>query len=134
MERALYILCRAFCVMKLQTLKPRVQTLNTSRVSTQVVPGSWRGDKSSTQRGYGYKWQKYREGFLRANPLCVMCQAEDKVTEATVVDHITPHEGDQKLFWSPSNHQGLCNHHHSSTKQKMEKGRGGIKSLGKSTT
>ena len=31
---------------------------------------------------------------------------------ATVVDHIKPHRGDQKLFWDRSNWQPLCEHHH----------------------
>lgn len=30
----------------------------------------------------------------------------------TVVDHIVPHRGDQKLFWDRSNWQPLCEHHH----------------------
>lgn len=30
----------------------------------------------------------------------------------TVVDHIVPHRGDQKLFWDRGNWQPLCEHHH----------------------
>lgn len=30
------------------------------------------------------------------------------ITEATVVDHIKPHRGDQKLFWDRGNWQALC--------------------------
>ncbi len=37
---------------------------------------------------------------------------ENKLTPATVVDHIIPHRGDQKLFWDENNWQGLCEHHH----------------------
>jgi 5-methylcytosine-specific restriction protein A len=40
---------------------------------------------------------------------------------ASVVDHIKPHRGDRKLFWERSNWQPLCQHHHSSTKQRMER-------------
>jgi len=66
--------------------------------------GSWRtSDQTSSQRGYGYKWQKAREQFLREHPLCLMCQAQGRVEAATVVDHITPHRGDQSLFWRRSN-------------------------------
>lgn len=39
-------------------------------------------------------------------------QAEGHITMATVVDHIIPHRGDQKLFWDRSNWQPLCEHHH----------------------
>jgi 5-methylcytosine-specific restriction protein A len=46
------------------------------------------------------------------NPLCVTCQGEGRVEAATVVDHIIPHRGDQKLFWGRSNWQSLCKRHH----------------------
>lgn len=82
---------------------------------------NWRREKNSTQRGYGYKWQSYRKGFLLENPLCVMCQAKEIVKEATVVDHIKKHEGDQELFWNPDNHQAVCKHCHDSVKQRLEK-------------
>lgn len=79
--------------------------------------------ENSNKRGYGYKWQKYRDRYLKENPLCVFCQNEGKVTAATVVDHIIPHKKDWKLFWRTSNHQPLCSFHHQSTKQRMEKGK-----------
>ena len=86
---------------------------------------------SSAQRGYGYRWQQARAVFLRENPLCCMCLADDVLTEATVVDHITPHRGDDSLFWDRANWQPLCKRHHDSDKQSSEKtgaprrGRGG---------
>lgn len=46
--------------------------------------------------------------FLAAHPLCVRCQSEGKIVPATVVDHIIPHRGDQKLFWDQKNWQPLC--------------------------
>lgn len=90
---------------------------------------------SKEPRIYGSKWDRQRVNFLRANPLCVMCQEQGRVAAATVVDHITPHNlkealrsGEQqaiakaqKLFWSQSNWQPLCKQHHDSTKQRMEK-------------
>lgn len=63
---------------------------------------------TAAERGYGYKWQQAREGFLRANPLCARHQARDQIVAATVVDHITPHKGDMDLFWQRSNWQPLC--------------------------
>lgn len=104
--------------MKLKRLKPRLQTVDQRRVET--ISDSWRQNKSSTQRGYGYKWQKARERFLKKNPLCVYCQRDDRVTAANVVDHIVPHRGDQKLFWRESNWQALCSSCHSSVKQREE--------------
>ncbi|HEM7186427.1 TPA: HNH endonuclease [Providencia rettgeri] len=84
---------------------------------------------------YGGRWAKVRLSFLNENPLCAMCKEQGRITAATVVDHITPHRlrdalasGDtewiakaQKLFWDKKNFQSLCDPHHNSTKQRMEK-------------
>ena len=67
---------------------------------------------SATQRGYDGRWRKARERFLRAHPLCVVCQREGRLTPATVVDHIVPHRGNQQLFWDEANWQPLCKSHH----------------------
>ena len=83
---------------------------------------SWRTDRRKTaERGYGYRWQKARERYLRLHPLCVMCKAEKRVTVANTVDHRIPHRGDQTLFWDESNWQALCATHHSGDKQAIEK-------------
>ncbi|WP_295378386.1 HNH endonuclease [uncultured Pseudacidovorax sp.] len=63
---------------------------------------------TAASRGYGSAWQRAREGFLRAHPLCVRCEARDLVVAATVVDHIKPHKGDKALFWERGNWQALC--------------------------
>ncbi len=105
---------------KLLTLKPKLLVLDTRRVPTMQA-GGWRTESmTSTQRGYGYKWQQARLAFLREHPLCVMCEAEGRVEVATVVDHKIPHRGDQKLFWRRSNWQPLCSTHHSRDKQREE--------------
>ena len=105
---------------KLQILKSSLPVLDTRRAPTMQA-GSWRtSGQTAAQRGYGYKWQKAREQFLRENPLCVMCEAEGLVVVATVVDHKVPHRGDQKLFWRRSNWQPLCATHHSRDKQREE--------------
>jgi len=77
---------------------------------------------SASRRGYDVHWRRARADFLAANPHCVMCRAEGRQTQATVVDHVQPHRGDPALFWDRSNWQGLCDTHHSSTKQAQEKG------------
>lgn len=82
----------------------------------------WREDKTSAQRGYGYRWQKARAAWLKKHPLCVFHLEQDQVVEATVVDHKVPHRGDQKLFWSKSNWQSLCKTCHDSIKAKQERG------------
>lgn len=64
--------------------------------------------ESSTARGYGYKWQQARAGYLAKHPLCVKCQARGLVVVATDVDHIQAHKGDMTLFWDRDNWQALC--------------------------
>lgn len=76
---------------------------------------------SAAQRGYGHKWQKAREGWLREHPLCVMHAALGRVVPATVVDHKAPHRGDMVLFWDRNNWQSLCKQCHDAHKQRLEK-------------
>ncbi|WP_422659103.1 HNH endonuclease signature motif containing protein [Paenibacillus sp. EC2-1] len=64
--------------------------------------------ESSAKRGYGHRWRVARMDFLSKNPLCVECYEAQRVRAATVVDHITAHKGDMKLFWNPENWQALC--------------------------
>ncbi|NQT14228.1 MAG: HNH endonuclease [Planctomycetes bacterium] len=58
------------------------------------------------------KWLTYRESFLQKHRWCVVCKTEGIRTLATVLDHVTPHKGDKRLFWKPSNHQALCKRCH----------------------
>ncbi|MBH9725126.1 HNH endonuclease [Burkholderia contaminans] len=130
-------------IRKLTTLKPRVKTLTSARVSA-IEPGSWRiGRTSSTARGYGYAWQKLRAEHLAKHPHCVYCLreigmadwspaevvvmcAERGIAEpiGTIGDHITAHRGDRRLQLDPTNIQTLCKPHHDSTKQREERAGG----------
>lgn len=69
---------------------------------------------------YNSRWAKARLTFLARNPLCVFCQKEGRLRQATVVDHVIPHKGDRTLFWDSDNWQSLCQMHHSGSKQRME--------------
>ncbi|MFS2047545.1 HNH endonuclease signature motif containing protein [Variovorax sp. Varisp41] len=105
---------------RLTTLRPRLQSVE-SRVKTLASAGSWRAGKTTTERGYGSKWQRAREEFLREHPLCVLCEEKDGLpVPATVVDHITPHRGDQGLFWDRKNWRPLCKPHHDSDAQRKD--------------
>ena len=106
---------------RLKTLPSRLGKAP-QRSIPQVDANSWRSGKTTAERGYGGKWQRERLRYLTTNPLCRYCEAEGRVVEATVVDHIIPHRGDQKLFWDRSNWAPLCAHCHSSTKQREEAG------------
>lgn len=64
------------------------------------------------QRGYDAHWRKARLVYLRRNPLCVLCKAERRIVQATVVDHELDHKGDVRLFWDESNWRALCKPHH----------------------
>jgi len=69
---------------------------------------------------YNYQWQQARLQFLKEHPFCAHCRERGLFVAATVVDHITPHNGDPRLFWDRSNWQPLCKPCHDGWKQKQE--------------
>ena len=81
---------------------------------------NWRTDQTTTQRGYGARWQRARTHFLNEHPLCCYCEREKRISAATVVDHIKPHKGDEVLFWDSDNWQALCQRCHNTTKAQEE--------------
>ncbi|MCB6219080.1 HNH endonuclease signature motif containing protein [Bacillus paralicheniformis] len=80
--------------------------------------------ESAARRGYDNQWRKARQGYLSKHPFCVSCMKEGRRVPATVVDHITPHKGDKKLFWDSSNWQPLCAPCHSRKTAKEDGGFG----------
>lgn len=73
---------------------------------------------NARQRGYDSKWQRESKAFLALNPMCACGCGR----AADMVDHIVPHRGDKKLFWSRSNWQPLASSPcHASHKQSLEK-------------
>lgn len=52
---------------RLTTLKPRL-AVNGQRLQT-VSSDLWRQGRTSTQRGYGYRWQQARQKYLPAGDL-----------------------------------------------------------------
>lgn len=71
-------------------------------------------------RGYTRRWDRDAKAFRARYPLCGMrpngqppvmsqCHEAQRVTAATVTDHVIPHRGDQQLFWDAAhNWQSLC--------------------------
>ncbi len=107
----------------MKTLEPSIPILGSTLQTLQIrgPGGAWRAGKtSSTQRGYGYAWQKARAAFLLEHPLCVMCAANGRGSPATVVDHRVPHRGDMVIFWDKSNWQPLCRPHHDGHKKAQD--------------
>lgn len=85
----------------MQTLKPRIQVLNTRVAKTHT----------QTERIRGGNLQRIRDGYLRLSPLCLECMKVERTSLAAEVDHIIP-------LWAggkeeDSNRQGLCVDHHS---------------------
>lgn len=68
------------------------------------------------------RWRHGRARFLQQHPLCQMCEKQDRVVAATVVDHIKPHRGDETLFWNEQNWAALCADCHNRVKARMERG------------
>lgn len=74
------------------------------------------------RRLYGTKeWFRLRHHQLQAHRWCVFCAAVGRRTVATIVDHKTPHRGDEQLFFDPANLQSLCKTCHDGAKQQLEK-------------
>jgi 5-methylcytosine-specific restriction endonuclease McrA len=64
--------------------------------------------KTTTERGYGWDWQKFQPQFLAENPLCVDCLERGIVTAAVEVHHVDKirDRPDRKL--DPENCKALC--------------------------
>ena len=54
-----------------------------------------------------------RLSVLSEQPLCVDCEADERIVAATDVDHELPHRGDLALFWDRDNLRGRCHACHS---------------------
>jgi 5-methylcytosine-specific restriction enzyme A len=90
---------------RLQTLPPRVATLDTNRLRTI-------SDVSRLQRQRGRRGVERRARWLRQHPLCEACLKETppRTTAATEVDHVIPlSQGGRDHV---SNFQSLCADHH----------------------
>lgn len=74
------------------------------------------------QRGYDARWDKARLEHLDEYPLCIDHKKRGYIEVATVVDHIIPHKGDQKLFWDRDNWQSLCKPCHDRKTQLEDRG------------
>lgn len=62
---------------------------------------------------YNSTWRRLAKAFLARNPFCRACSREGVLEMAAAVDHVTPHKGDQALFWDEANWQPLCASCHS---------------------
>jgi 5-methylcytosine-specific restriction protein A len=83
------------------------------------APGPRDPRRSAHARGYTKRWARASKHFLLLYPLCGMrpnhqlpvlsqCFLEKRDTPSTQTDHVIPHRGDERLFWSIDNWQALC--------------------------
>ena len=68
--------------------------------------------RTTTDRGYGWDWQQFRTQYLREYPLCMDCQAEDRVAAATEVHHLIKIRDNRAMKLEPDNCMALCDRHH----------------------
>lgn len=78
-----------------------------------------------TERGFyqSAAWRAVRAAFLRAHPLCRLCETRGLLVAAMAVDHITPiKDGGERFDWI--NLQGLCVSCHNAKTARETAGRG----------
>lgn len=63
---------------------------------------------SSTDRGYDSVWRQLRDRYYQLHPDCEACAAGGLATPGQIVDHVTPHRGDDVLRLDVRNLQTLC--------------------------
>lgn len=68
---------------------------------------------SSSARGYGADWQRFRLAVLAAEPLCRFCAAAGRIVAANEVDHIKTIADRPDLRLVRSNVRSLCKRCHS---------------------
>lgn len=85
-----------------------------------VARGSRCGAHVRTQTETNYrrwyqtdKWKQIRRAQLLKEPWCALCLRKDQWVQATDVDHIQPHRGNESLFYAGP-FQSLCHRCHSS--------------------
>lgn len=72
------------------------------------------------------RWQRIRRQVLDEHPMCQCPHCNGRNLEASVVDHITPHRGDARLFWDKHNLQSMHKQCHDRYKQSQERGGNGF--------
>jgi 5-methylcytosine-specific restriction protein A len=89
-------------------VKPPVHRPPGAKSAAEVKRALDRQRPSAARRGYGARWRRARAAFLAQHPLCAACRAQGRVMPATIVDHVVPHRGDERLFWDETNWAPAC--------------------------
>lgn len=75
---------------------------------------------SSTERGYGHDWRKFRDWFLTVNPLCMDCRDAGRLKPASEVHHIVKVQDDPTLRLVAANCRSLCTPCHAARTRRGE--------------
>lgn len=73
------------------------------------------------------KWRKIRENKLSMNPLCELCEEEEKTILATEIHHVNPIQNGinyadmEDRAYDMNNLQSLCHEHHKNIHIGMKK-------------
>ncbi|MGY3527708.1 HNH endonuclease [Bradyrhizobium sp. USDA 4452] len=97
------------------TFRPNGQR---SRQQTNAEYDARRG--SARDRGYDAAFDRASALFKQQHPLCLGCEAIDRVSATDVTDHVVPHKGDRTVFWDRDRWQPACRWHHDVVKQRLE--------------
>jgi len=80
--------------------------------------GQWSSNNDTFY--HSTRWRILRKAVLKANPLCVHCNADGLITLAKIADHIQPVRLGGET-WSIDNLQGLCESCHNIKTSKESK-------------
>ena len=78
--------------------------------------------KSTTERGYGYDWQKLSRSFRKENPLCWRCLELGKTKPSEHVHHIVPITVDRTRRMDRTNLAALCSKCHEIVEREAAQG------------
>lgn len=73
----------------------------------------YRSEEAAAYRPWYWtqRWRRKAKAQLAEQPLCVRCFAKGRITPATVANHVTPHKGNEALFWDGPL-ESTCKHCH----------------------
>jgi len=117
---------------RLKNLKPGLKVLTPTVGQASGGGGSWAATQqgTTTERGYGWQWQKLRLRILARDQYrcqCAECKAEGRITVATDVDHIVEREDGGSD--DPSNLQAMgheCHKRKTQAARRARMGGGGV--------
>lgn len=84
---------------------------------------NWKPRGTTKQRGYGADWEKVRDAYAAAHPLCERCESMGLVTVMQEVHHKQPFKGvadPLRLQWS--NLMSVCGNCHRAIERERKAG------------